>query len=431
MPSYTPAVLRFAGLSILATVCLAHLGYRTPIAGGSGLADPAASRTLAVVGARVYPSPTAAPVSDGVVVAVGDRISAVGRRDQVTVPAQATVLDGAGLTVTAGFWNAHVHFAEPEYTLAGSQPAADLTAKLRAMLTRWGVVTAVDTGSRLENTLALRRRVESGEVPGPRIMIMGGGFVPVNGSPFYLLPARLPELPSPESATLLVEHVLDNPGVDGVKLFTGSWATQESIVVMPTDVVRAAVDAAHRRGKPVFAHPSNTAGARAALEGGVDVLAHTFPAGPDWDRSLPRRMREANMALVPTLKLWPWELGRFSVPAAAIARTQVSAEAQVRAFVEAGGQLIFGTDVGYMADYDPTDEYLLLQHAGLSFNAILTMLTTAPAQRFNAGAGTGLVAAGSPADLVVLEGDPAADILALARVRYTVRGGQIIYERAP
>jgi len=388
-------------------MCLAHLGCRAPMTGGSGAADPAAPRTLAVVGARIYPSPTATPVSDGVVLVVGDRISTVGRRDQVAVPAQATVLDGTGLTVTAGFWNAHVHFREPEFTLAGSQPAGDLIAKVRAMLTQWGVVTAVDTGSRLENTLALRRRVESGEVPGPRIMIMGGGFVPVNGSPFYVLPARLPELPNPESATLLVEHLLDNPDVDGVKLFTGSWATQESIVVMPTDVVRAAV------------------------EGGVDVLAHAFPAGPDWDRQLPRRMREAKMAMTPTLKLWSWELGRLGVPAPAIERTQRTAGAQVRAFAEDRGQLIFGTDVGYMTDYDPTDEYLLLERAGLSFEAILTMLTTAPATRFNAGAGAGRIVVGGPADLVAVIGDPATDIRALSRVRYTVREGRVIHQRAP
>ena len=199
---------------------------------------------------------------------------------------------------------------------------------------------------------------------------------------------------------------------------------------MPVDVVRAAVEAAHRRGKQVFAHPSNNAGALAALEGGVDVLAHTFPSGPDWDRSLPRRMREANMAMIPTLKLWPWELGRLGVPPVALERTQANAEAQVRAFVDAGGQLIFGTDVGYMTDFDPTEEYVLLQRTGLGFAAILTMLTTAPARRFNAGAGAGLVAGGSPADLTVLEGDPAAEIRSLARVRYTIRRGQVIYERA-
>ena len=420
---------------MLATMCLALAlaGCRAPGAGGSGPADQrstAAGKTLAIVGARIYTAPTDPPITDGVVVMTGATISAVGRRDQVRVPGHATVLDGTGLTVTAGFWNAHVHFTDARFEAAASRPAAELTASLRAMLTRWGVVNAVDTGSRPENTLALRRRIEEGEIPGPRIMIMGGGFVPVGGSPFYVLPARLPELANPERATALVERLLDNPGIDGLKLFTGSWATKDSIVVMSTDVVRAAVEAAHRRGKPVFAHPSNNAGALAALEGGVDVLAHTFPSGPAWDRALPRRMSEANMAMVPTLKLWPWELGRYGVAAVAIQRTQANAEAQVRAFVEAGGQLIFGTDVGYVTDYDPTDEYVLLQRAGLGFAAILTTLTTAPAKRFPGGAGAGVIADGSPADLVVLDGDPAAEIRALARVRYTIRGGQVIYERA-
>jgi len=419
----------------LATVCLALglAGCRAPSAGGSGPTDQSSSgagKTLAIVGARIYTAPSNPPITDGVVVMTGATISAVGRRDQVRVPGQATVLDGTGLTVTAGFWNAHVHFTDARFEPAVSRTAAELTARLRAMLTRWGVVNAVDTGSRAENTLALRRRIEEGEIPGPRIMIMGGGFVPVGGSPFYVLPARLPELASPERATTLVERLLENTGIDGVKLFTGSWATKDSIVVMSTDVVRAAVEVAHRHGKPVFAHPSNTAGALAALEGGVDVLAHTFPSGPAWDRALPRRMSEANMAMVPTLKLWPWELGRYGVPAVAIQRTQANAEAQVRAFVEAGGQLIFGTDVGYVTDYDPTDEYVLLQGAGLGFAAILTTLTTAPAKRFHGGAGAGVIAGGSPADLVALDGDPAVEIRTLARVRYTIRGGQVIYDRA-
>ena len=421
---------------MFATMCLVLglAGCGGPVAGVAGPADPVATApatSLAIVGARIYPSPTDPPITDGTIVMTDATISAVGRRDQVRVPAHATVLDGAGLTVTAGFWNAHVHFIEAKFDSVLAQPAAGLTANVQAMLTRWGVVNAVDTGSLSENTLALRHRIEREEIPGPRIMIAGGSFVPVGGSPYYVLPVRLPELASPERAAVLVGELLENPAIDGVKLFTGSWATRESIVVMPTDVVRAAVEAAHRRGRLVFAHPSNSAGARAALEGGVDVLAHTFPAGPDWDRSLPRRMREAKMAMVPTLKLWPWELGRNGVPAAVIERVQANAEAQVRAFVAAGGQLIFGTDVGYVTDYDPSDEYVLLERAGLAFPAILAMLTTAPAKRFNAEAGAGLVAGDSPADLVVLAGDPAADVRALARVRYTIRRGQIIYMRAP
>jgi imidazolonepropionase-like amidohydrolase len=386
---------------------------------------------LAILGARIYASPAEEPIANGAVVITDGVITAVGPRDRIRIPKGAAMLDGAGLTVTAGFWNTHVHFTEGRWQSAGSRPAAELTEGLRAMLTRWGVVRVVDTGSWLENTLALRRRIESGEIPGPQITIAGGGFVPVGGSPYYVLPARLPELADTQRASTVVDRLLDEPGVDAVKLFTGSWATPQSIIVMPVDVVRAAVEAAHRRGKQVLSHPSNNAGALAAVDGGVDVLAHTFPSGLDWDRSLPRRMREANMALIPTLKLWPWELGRLGLPPAVIERVQANAEEQVRAFVEAGGQLLFGTDVGYMTDYDPTDEYLLLQRAGLAFPAVLAALTTAPAKRFSAETGAGLVAVGSPAELVVLGGDPATDIRTLAKVRYTIRRGRVIYGAPP
>jgi imidazolonepropionase-like amidohydrolase len=428
VPSRAEVKVLAASLLALSLMGCRGAGTASSGAGVPGLAD--GGRALAITGARIYPSPTDPPIADGAVLVVGDRIRAVGARDQIRVPDGATVIDGAGLTVTAGFWNAHVHFIDAAFQGADSRPAGPLAASVRSMLTRWGVVGAVDTGSLLANTVALRRRIESGEIPGPRILIMGGSFVPRGGSPYYVLPARLPELADPGRAVELVTQLLQDPAPDGVKLFTGSWATRESIVVMPTEVVRAAVTAAHERGKPVFAHPSNGAGARAALEGGVDVLAHTFPAGPEWDRTLPGRMREANMAMIPTLKLWPWELGRLGVPAVAIERTQANAEAQVRAFVAAGGDLVFGTDVGYMSDFDPTDEYLLLRRAGLSWGAILATLTTTPARRLGAEAGAGRVAAGSPADLAVLDGDPAADVRNLGRVRYTIRGGKVIHDSA-
>src|SRR5437763_339616 len=189
-------------------------------------------------------------------------------------------------------------------------------AALRAMLTSYGVVHVVDTGSDLQNTLALRRRIESGEVPGPSILTAGAGFAPAGGSPFYILPAKIPELMRPEDS-VLIDAALGRGGDIG-KHFSGSWATPRSIGVMPGGVVRAAVEVGHRHGKLVFAHPSNSAGARVAVEGGVDVLAHTFPAsldGSPWDRALPALMKERGMALIPTLKLWPYELGRAGLAA--------------------------------------------------------------------------------------------------------------------
>lgn len=389
----------------------------------------ASSHAVALVGGRVQPSPEAAPISDGVVLIDGSRILAVGPRAQVPLPPGASVIDCAGATVTAGFWNSHVHFTGPEFQGAESAPAERLADGLRLMLTSRGVAHVVDTGSWLQNTLALRRRIESGEILGPSILTAGSGFAPAGGSPYYILPARLPELGDTAAAAELVTAELDRGG-DVVKLFTGSWARRDAIVVMPIDIVRAAVETAHRRGKLVFAHPSNSAGARSAIEGGVDILAHTFPSELDrkpWDRALPQMMKDRRMALVPTLKLWPYELNKVALPPAVVEAVLGNGMAQLRAFSDLGGQVLFGTDVGYMTDFDPTDEYVYMQRAGLSYAAILGALTTAPAARFGAVARAGRLVPGMDADVTVLDGDPAQDVRALGRVRLTLRAGKILY----
>jgi imidazolonepropionase-like amidohydrolase len=396
-----------------------------------GAMPDATSRTMALVGGRVQAAPDAAVIPDGVVILQDGVIAAVGSRSDVPVPQGAEVIDCAGATVTAGFWNSHVHFTQSIWRGAETAPAARLSEGLRAMLTSYGVVRVLDTGSDLRNTQALRRRIESGELPGPLIMMAGGGFVSAGGSPYYILPARLPELTSPSETISLVAAVAD-AGAEGVKLFTGSWATRSSIVVMPLELVKAAVDAAHARGKFVVAHPSNSAGARVAIEGGVDILAHTFPSEIDrrpWDRALPKMMHERGMALIATLKLWPYELQKVAVPPAVVAVVLGNGQAQLRAFADLGGPVLFGTDVGYMTDYDPTDEYVYMHAAGLSYASILASLTTAPAERFGAAANSGRLARRMTADVVVLDGDPAQDIRALASVRYTLRGGRIIYRK--
>jgi len=312
--------------------------------GCGGTADTPATTAVksvtALVGGRVRTAPDAPDIAEGVVLVTDGRITAVGPRADVRVPAHATVIDCAGATVTAAFWNTHVHFTGPPFREAATAPSAQLAEGLRAMLTSYGVVHVVDTGSFLPNTLALRRRVENGEIPGPSIVTAGAGFAPEGGSPYYILPARLPELGDVARAGTAVDVQLD-ASADVVKLFTGSWARRDAIVVMPVEIVRAATEAAHRRGKLVIAHPSNSAGARAAIEGGVDILAHTFPSELDrrpWDRALPGMMRERGMALIPTLKLWPYELGKLGLPPAIIDTVLGNGQAQLRAFAEQGGK---------------------------------------------------------------------------------------------
>jgi imidazolonepropionase-like amidohydrolase len=80
-----------------------------------------------------------------------------------------------------------------------------------------------------------------------------------------------------------------------------------------------------------------------------------------------------------------------------------------------------------MDDYDPTEEYVLMAQAGMTFAQILTSLTVAPAAKFGEPGRLGRIAPGLRADLVVLAGDPSLDVRALAAVRYTIRDGRVIY----
>jgi imidazolonepropionase-like amidohydrolase len=100
---------------------------------------------------------------------------------------------------------------------------------------------------------------------------------------------------------------------------------------------------------------------------------------------------------------------------------------QLHDFAQTGGTVLFGTDVGYVTDYSVQDEYEFMSKAGLSFKQILTSLTTAPAAKFKLSAKTGVVAAGMDADIVVLKGDPAADIRQFDNVAYTILQGKIIF----
>ena len=136
------------------------------------------------------------------------------------------------------------------------------------------------------------------------------------------------------------------------------------------------------------------------------------------------------MSLIPTLKLWPYELQRAGLSPDIVERVLGNGVAQTRAFAELGGQLLFGTDVGYMTDHDPSEEFVHLQRAGLGPAQILAMLTTTPADRFGR-ARTGRLAPGLAADVVVLDGDPALDVRAFAKVRTTIRDGRIIYRKPP
>jgi imidazolonepropionase-like amidohydrolase len=411
---------------LAAFILLVHFSVLIPLSAQAQESDK--NQSLALTGAKIYTSPMAKPILDGIVVIKDGKIVAVGDSKKIKFPKSTRIIDCKGLVLTAGFWNSHVHFTEEKWQNAANLPATQIAQQMQEMLTRYGFAHVLDTASFTENTIALRQRIEKDGVPGPSIRTAGSPFGAVDGTPFYLEPLKLPELATPEEATkIITEHLAS--GVDGVKIFAASPKRGKPPVVMPLDIAKAVTVIAHKQGKFVVAHPTNSAGVEVVIGAGVDILAHTTPDGGEiWNDNMVKRLKAAHVALIPTLRLWKFEFDRRNAPANAIEKFVAVALQQLRVYSQAGGEILFGTDVGYMSLYSTSDEYELMAKAGMSFQQILASLTTAPAARFGAAKHTGKIAVGMDADIIVLAADPTVDIKALANVKYTFRRGTIIYE---
>jgi len=383
-------------------------------------------QSVALVGAKIYPSPTDPPIENGTVIIRDGKIVAVGSSDKITISEKTHVIDCKGMVLTAAFWNSHVHFIEPKWAHADRIPADQFNEQMTQMLTSHGFAHVFDIAElNIQNALWIRDRIKKGDVAGPIIYTTGVPLVPAGGSPFYIEPLRLPEAVDAQMAVAHVHQQIDS-GADGIKIWSAS-PTHAGVIYMPEDIGTAIVKAAHSLGKPVFAHPTDNRGAMIALECGVDVLAHTTPdGGRAWSADTVRKLIAGHICLIPTLKLWKFEWLRGGHKDWADRLMTVPFQ-QLHDFAQAGGTVLFGTDVGYVTDYSVQDEYELMSKAGLSFSQILTSLTTAPAKKFKLSAKTGRVAAGMDADIVVLKGDPAADIKQLDNVAYTILQGKIIY----
>ena len=386
------------------------------------------TKEFALTGARIYQSPEAKPIANGVVIVADGEIASVGDAARVRIPKGVQVIDCKGKTLVAGLWNSHVHFIEPKWNDAAHLPAGQLTAQLQDMLTRYGFTSVVDTGSRLQNTLALRNRIRDGEIAGPRILTAGMIIFAEDGLPYYLTENLPPptreiwakgEAATPAEAVRIVDEQLAG-GADIVKLYVVTWLRRDDKIVpyaMPLLIIKAAVAEAHRKGKLVFAHPSDMEGVKLVLAGHVDVLAHTSEGPGEWTPALCAELKKAHVTLTPTLTLFSHDSNFDSILN------------QVRSYSAVHGRIMFGTDIGYLTDYAAlTQEYGYMARAGLTFPQILASLTTTPSMRLGYGHVTGQLKAGMDADLVLLDGDPAHDINAFTEVAMTIRKGRIIYQ---
>ena len=246
---------------------------------------------------RLYTAPDAPAVDDAAILIVDGKIEAAGPAKDIESRGAASLGTCDGGVVVAGFQNSHVHFIEPKFAGAKDKPAAELAAAMTAMLNRYGFTTVVDAASILANTVALRRRVENGEIAGPRILTAGGALFPKDGIPIYLRdmpPEFLASLSQPGTVEEALEDVQANldGGADATKLFLMTPQGNGRYSFMQPDIALAAADETHRRSRLVLAHPTDIEGIKLAIEAGVDVLVHTTigEGKTTWDAPLIAQM---------------------------------------------------------------------------------------------------------------------------------------------
>ena len=320
-------------------------------------------------------------VRDGAGAIRGDEIVAAGAREDVDVDA-ARRIDLERATLLPGFVDLHVH---------GLAEAHSLSL----------VTTVRDLGSQ---DLALPTSPSSGAEPrallaGPLITAPGGYPIPVHGPGFAHVV---------RSAAEAREYVgsLADRGAALIKV-----SLQFGYPVVAFDVLEAIVAEAHARDLRVTAHVGESRGTRLALLAGVDELAH-MPCEPD--PALMREVAESEIEIVGTLHV----VELYGCP---------SAIANARAFVAAGGLLLYGSDYGNPGipaglDLDEVDR---MRRAGLAPIDVLAS-ATALAGEVTGIEGLGRLAAGSPADLVAVRGDPTQDLSRLRRTRLVVLRGRIV-----
>ncbi|MFF3015930.1 amidohydrolase family protein [Streptomyces sp. NPDC057939] len=371
-------------------------------------------------------------LEDGAVLIEGDSITAVGPREEVEQQAGADVprlgFDG---TVLPGLIDAHVHLAfdgspDPVSTLTDSLDEVlfeDMRRRAEQLLNS-GVTTARDLGDRNGLALRLGATISEGAAPGPRIVSAGTPLTTPGGHCHFLGGAVSGES---EVRDLVRRNIAAGAGVvkamvTGGGLTKGGPASHES--QFTADELAALVDEAHKAGVPVAAHAHGTDGIAAAVAAGVDTIEHCTwmtDGGLDLRQDVLAEIIDRQIAVCPAVSPHWQMLPRIFGEERAAAMFDL-----VRQMADAGVRLVAGTDAGVQrAGFDGLVPALAFYaHLGLANSSIIDMATSEAAAALGLGSVTGRIAPGFRADLLLVDGDPLADLAALGNIEAVFAAGQ-------
>jgi len=353
-----------------------------------------------------------------------------------TAPAGARIVGGAGRTLLPGLIDAHTHAFK----------GFDLPLM-------FGVTTQVDMFTAIPVMQEIKRAMAAGDNAGRADMFSAGTLAtaPNGHGTQYGFP--IPTLTRPDEAQAFVDaRIAEGPDFIKIVLEQGGRGTSR-MNSLDIATATALIEAAHRRGKLAVVHVSNEVDARAALEAGADGLVHLFlgaaPRAQAVD-SLARLAKAKGAFVIPTFAVLESMAGvrgddlladaglaaLVNREGAATLKARYGAQANPQllatpqavtaALQRAGVPVLAGTDAGNagtLYGISMHRELAALVEAGLSPSAALAAATSAPAAAFKLGR-RGCIAKGCKADLLLVDGNPAADIKATRRIVEVWKDGQ-------
>jgi imidazolonepropionase-like amidohydrolase len=407
-----------------------------------GFALTALAQSVVITNARILDG-TGRVIERGSVVAKDGRIVSVTPGGPPAASAGPHI-DVHGMTVMAGFIDAHRHIIRGE----SSAWLRDHAAENMKSFVDAGFTTIFSMGDDPHGILELRRRLASGEIPGPTLYAarivplsapMPGPTAPPRG-PYTDLartdPARPPDRPDaappaiPDEQSRAAVRSAKAEGFDAIKTFmitTPGGPEGHTLSVI--------VDEAHKQGLRVFTHATAVPDALAAVNAHIDVLAHTAHIGHlEEDETARRTLLDAHVPMVSTLAVFIPHFdaenkplfrdgGPFPMPRPLSSGGQGPVNARI--LWDGGLIYAYGTDTQWNPRESLADE---LRALNLVFSArdILKIMGPNTAITIGKSAELGTLEPGKLADIVVLDGDPLDDIFNLTHVVLVVKDGKVI-----
>jgi imidazolonepropionase-like amidohydrolase len=411
---------------------------------GGRAADTTARKSTLLKPARVFDGVTSEPHAGWVVLVTGDRIAAVGPVADVRAPAGATTIELPGTTLLPGLIEGHSHLLLHPYNETSwddqvlKEPLALRVARAtnharNTLLAGFTTVRDLGTEGAGYADVGLKRAIEQGIIPGPRMIVVTraivatGTYGPKHPTSDIDLPQGAEEADGMDGLTRVVRDQIGR-GADWIKVYADyRWGPNgESRPTFTVEELTHIVEVARSSGRAVVAHASTAEGMRRAAMAGVETIEHGDGGTPE----VFRLMAEKGIALCPTVAagdaILSYRGWRRGVDPDTPGITQK--KASLKAALAAGVTMCSGSDVGVFTHGDNARELELLVDYGMKPVDVLRSATSIDAKLFHMDDRIGSVKAGLFADLIAVDGDPTRDISAVRKVRLVMKNG-IVYRQ--